>query len=52
MGQLLASANSVGPDQTAPKEQSDQELHCLLFPKQILTHHGRAKANYSNLGYL
>ena len=23
-------ANSVGPDQTAPQEQSDQGLHCLL----------------------
>ena len=24
-------ANSVDPDQTAPKEQSDQGLHCLPF---------------------
>ena len=23
-------ANSVDPDQTAPKEQSDQGLHCFL----------------------
>ena len=23
-------ANSADPDQTAPKEQSDQGLHCLL----------------------
>ena len=23
-------ANSVDPDQTAPLEQSDQNLHCLL----------------------
>ena len=23
-------ANSVNPDQTAPQEQSDQNLHCLL----------------------
>ena len=23
-------ANNVDPDQTAPKEQSDQNLHCLL----------------------
>ena len=23
-------ANSVDPDQTAPEEQSDQNLHCLL----------------------
>ena len=23
-------ANRVDPDQTAPKEQSDQNLHCLL----------------------
>ena len=25
-------ANCVGPDQTAPKEQSDLGLHCLLKP--------------------
>ena len=25
-------ANSVDPDQTAPKEQSDLGLHCLLRP--------------------
>ena len=25
-------ANIVDPDQTAPKEQSDQGLHCLLRP--------------------
>ena len=25
-------ANSVEPDQTAPEEQSDQGLHCLLRP--------------------
>ena len=24
-------ANSTDPDQTAPEEQSDQGLHCLLF---------------------
>ena len=24
--------NSVDPDQTAPQEQSDQGLHCLLRP--------------------
>ena len=24
-------ANSAGPDQTAPKEQSDLGLHCLLY---------------------
>ena len=23
--------NSAGPDQTAPKEQSDQALHCLAL---------------------
>ena len=23
--------NSADPDQTAPREQSDQGLHCLLF---------------------
>ena len=27
----MAYANSVGPDQTAPLEQSDQCLHCLPF---------------------
>ena len=25
-------ANSVDPDQTAPKEQSDLGLHCLYMP--------------------
>ena len=25
-------ANSVDPDQTAPEEQSDLGLHCLLRP--------------------
>ena len=25
-------ANSVDPDQTAPKKQSDLGLHCLLRP--------------------
>ena len=25
-------ANGADPDQTAPKEQSDQGLHCLLRP--------------------
>ena len=29
-------ANSVDPDQTAPEEQSDQGLHCLLFHVDIL----------------
>ena len=29
-------ANSVDPDQTAPKEQSDQGLHCLPFQPIIL----------------
>ena len=24
-------ANSVDPDQTAPREQSDQGVHCLLI---------------------
>ena len=24
-------ANSADPDQTAPQEQSDQDLHCLLM---------------------
>ena len=27
---LAKMANSADPDQTAPKEQSDQDLHCLL----------------------
>ena len=26
-----SQANNADPDQTAPKEQSDQDLHCLLF---------------------
>ena len=30
-----ACANSVDPDQTAPKEQSDQGLHCLSFSVSI-----------------
>ena len=25
-------ANSADPDQTAPKEQSDLDLHCLIRP--------------------
>ena len=29
--------NSVDPDQTAHKEQSDQSLSCLLFRWQCLT---------------
>ena len=29
---LHVIANSAVPDQTAPKEQSDQGLHCLLRP--------------------
>ena len=29
-------ANSVGPDQTAPQEQSDQGLHCLPFRRHRL----------------
>ena len=29
-------ANSVDPDQTAPKVQSDQGLHCLLFHLHLL----------------
>ena len=28
---LRAYVNNVEPDQTAPKEQSDQDLHCLPF---------------------
>ena len=30
------AANSADPDQTAPKEQSDQGLHCLIF-RQLLS---------------
>ena len=29
---LSEEANSVDPDQTAPKEQSDLGLHCLHMP--------------------
>ena len=29
-------ANSADPDQTAPEEQSDQGLHCLQFPLDLL----------------
>ena len=29
-------ANSVDPDHTAPKEQSDQGLHCLPYHQLIL----------------
>ena len=32
----MAYANSADPDQTAPKEQSDQGLHCLPFQSRIL----------------
>ena len=28
-------ANSADPDQTAPKEQSDQGLHCLPLSPQV-----------------
>ena len=33
----LVWANSADPDQTAPllEEQSDQGLHCLLFPLHL-----------------
>ena len=31
MSDDMAYANSADPDQTAPKEQSDQGLHCLPF---------------------
>ena len=31
-----ACANSVDPDQTAPKEQFDQGLHCLPFSLHFL----------------
>ena len=30
--------NSVDPDQTAPKEQSDQGLHCLPYMQYICPH--------------
>ena len=32
----LAWANIADLDQTAPKEQSDQRLHCLQFPLHLL----------------
>ena len=38
-------ANSVDPDQTAPKEQSDLGLHCLHMPF-------RQKLKCSSLGNL
>ena len=28
---FYAEANSIDPDQTAPEEQSDQRLYCLLY---------------------
>ena len=31
MEQIGLSKNSVDPNQTAPKEQSDQGLHCLIL---------------------
>ena len=31
MADKMAYANSADPDQTAPKEQPDQGLHCLPF---------------------
>ena len=31
MSYKIAHVNSANPDQTDPKEQSDQGLHCLPF---------------------
>ena len=31
----MAYANSADPDQSAPKEQSDQGLHCLPLDEAI-----------------
>ena len=39
-----AWANSADPDQTAPKEQSDQGLHCLPFRLQLLDASPNGKA--------
>ena len=33
-------ANIVNPDQTAPQEQSDQGLHCLLRHWKLQGHFG------------
>ena len=33
---MYVRANSVDSDQTAPQEQSDQDLHCLPFCLHLL----------------
>ena len=43
-------ANSVGPDQTAPKEQSDQGQHCLSSNVHLLGALLYEKPNSSILG--
>ena len=37
---LCEMANSVDPDQTAPKEQSDLGLHCLHMPCHFVKYFG------------
>ena len=32
----ICGTNSLDPDQTAPEEQSDWDLHCLLFCLQLI----------------
>ena len=42
-------ANSVDPDQTAPKEQSNQGLHCLYHSNiKLFTHHHKMKITFQN----
>ena len=36
IGTYMSEQNSVDPDQTALKEQSDQDLHCLPFCLHLL----------------
>ena len=42
-------ANSAGPDQTAPKEHSDQGLHCLPLKCIFQTHLLQCTPNCSNI---
>ena len=44
-----AAANCVDPDQTAPKEQSDQGQHCLPFHHQFSTNCQTVKSTDQNL---
>ena len=48
----MAYTNSADPDQTAPKEQSDQGLHCLPFP-QVFYEGNTQKAKFgkNNMEY-